>query len=48
MNFGVSDFLALIQLAIKVRKDFVGAPRQFSDISRVYVTATDKIAMLIR
>jgi hypothetical protein len=47
-GFGVGDFLAVIQLANKVRKDFVDAPSQFSDISDVYVAARDKRAMLIR
>jgi len=41
-GFSVGDFLAVIQLANKIRKDFVGAPSQFSDISDVYVTATDE------
>jgi len=47
-GFSVGDFLAVIQLANKIRKDFVGAPSQFSSISVVYVTATDKRAMLIQ
>ncbi|KAH8727136.1 hypothetical protein GQ44DRAFT_128599 [Phaeosphaeriaceae sp. PMI808] len=34
-GFSVGDFLAVIQLANKIRKDFVGAPSQFSDISNV-------------
>jgi hypothetical protein len=28
-GFGVSDFLAVIQLANKIRKDFAGAPSEF-------------------
>ena len=28
-GFGVSDFLAVIQLANKIRRDFVGAPSEF-------------------
>ena len=47
-GFSVSDFLAVIQLANKIRKDFVGAPSQFSDISNVYVAVTDKRAILIK
>jgi hypothetical protein len=34
-GFGVNDFLEVIQLANKIRKNFVGAPSQFSDISDV-------------
>jgi hypothetical protein len=41
-GFSVGDFLAVIQLANKIRKDFVGAPSQFSEISDMYVNATDK------
>ena len=35
MSFGVSvgDFLAVIELAKKVRKEFSGAPSQFSAIA---------------
>jgi len=29
-GFGVSDFLAVIQLANKIRKDFAGAPNEFN------------------
>ena len=32
-GFGIGDFLAVIKLANKVRKDFVGAPKQFQEIS---------------
>ncbi|KAK7990380.1 hypothetical protein PG990_014660 [Apiospora arundinis] len=32
-GFSVGDFLAVIDLANKVRKDFVGAPKQFYNIS---------------
>jgi hypothetical protein len=31
-GFGVGDFLAVIQLANKIRKEFVDAPSQFRDI----------------
>ena len=47
-GFSVGDFLAVIQLANKIRKDFVGAPSQFSDISNVYVTAIEKRVILIQ
>jgi hypothetical protein len=47
-GFSVGDFLAVITLANKIRKDFVGAPNQFSDISDVYVTPTERRAMLTR
>jgi hypothetical protein len=30
-GIGVSDFLAVIQLANKIRKDFAGAPSEFKD-----------------
>jgi hypothetical protein len=29
LGFGVGDFLAVIQLANKIRKDFAGAPNEF-------------------
>ena len=29
-GIGVGDFLAVIQLANKIRKDFAGAPNEFS------------------
>jgi hypothetical protein len=31
-GFGVGDFLAVIKLASKIRKDFVDAPHQLSAI----------------
>ncbi|KAF5846821.1 hypothetical protein GGP41_004909 [Bipolaris sorokiniana] len=34
-GFSVGDFLAVIRLVNKIRKDFVGAPSQFRDISNV-------------
>jgi hypothetical protein len=37
-GFGVGDFLAVIDLAQKIRKEFVGAPTQFKDISNECVT----------
>ena len=37
-GFGVGDFLAVFELASKIRKEFAGAPRQFKDISAEYVT----------
>lgn len=40
MSFGFSlgDFLAVIELAHKIRKEFVGAPSEFERISDEYVT----------
>ena len=40
MSFGynVGDFVKVIRLANKIRKDFASAPRQFDDISNEYVT----------
>ena len=35
-GFGVSDFIAIIELANKIRKEFVNAPSQFKDISDEY------------
>ena len=32
-GFSVGDFIAILQLAIKVRKEFIGAPDQFKNIS---------------
>jgi hypothetical protein len=32
-GFGVSDFIAVTQLANKIRQQFVDAPSQFKDIS---------------
>ena len=32
-GFSVSDFIAVIQLANKIRKEFVDAPSQFKAIS---------------
>jgi hypothetical protein len=38
MNFGfsVGDFIAAIELANKIRKEFIDAPGQFKDISDEY------------
>ncbi len=40
MSFGVSigDFIAVVELANGIRKEFVGAPTQFKNISDEYVT----------
>lgn len=35
-GFSVGDFIAVIELAKKIRKDFVGAPKQLKDISDEY------------
>jgi hypothetical protein len=32
-GFSVSDFLAVIELTHKIRKEFIGAPSQFKNIS---------------
>jgi hypothetical protein len=32
-GFGVGDFIAAIELAKRIRKEFVDAPSQFNDIS---------------
>ena len=32
-GFSASDFIAAIELANKIRKEFVNAPSQFKDIS---------------
>jgi hypothetical protein len=37
-GFSIGDLIATIDLANRVRKDFVGAPRQFKDISDECVT----------
>jgi hypothetical protein len=39
-GFSVSDFLTVIQLANKVRKDFTGAPSEFKAALDVYVSMT--------
>jgi hypothetical protein len=36
-GFSVGDFIAVLQLANKVRKNFVGAPDQFKDVSNEWV-----------
>jgi hypothetical protein len=36
-GFSVGDFIAAIELANKIRKEFVGAPKQFKDISDEHV-----------
>ncbi|KAH8645696.1 ankyrin repeat-containing domain protein [Xylariales sp. PMI_506] len=37
-GFSIGDFLAIVELAIKVRKDFSGAPTQFQQITTEYVS----------
>jgi len=39
-GFSVSDFIAVIELANKIRKEFVDAPSQFKDISDECVVPT--------
>jgi hypothetical protein len=36
-GFSVSDFITAIELAYKIRKEFVDAPSQFKDISDEWV-----------
>jgi hypothetical protein len=36
-GFGIGDFIAVIDLAKKIRREFVDAPSQFKDISDEYV-----------
>jgi hypothetical protein len=40
MSFGISlgDFLTALELANKIRREFIGAPTQFKDISNEFVT----------
>ena len=37
-GFGVSDFIAVIELANQIRKEFTGAPGQFEAIMNEYAT----------
>jgi hypothetical protein len=47
-GFGVGDIVALLELANRVRKDFVGAPEQFRSISVEYVQlASYQLARLV-
>jgi hypothetical protein len=39
-GFGVGDFIKVIELVNKIRKDFVDAPSQFKAISDEYTTLT--------
>jgi len=39
-GFSIGDFLAVIQLANKIRKDFASAPREFKGALDVLVTMT--------
>jgi hypothetical protein len=45
-GFSVGDFIAAIQLANRIRKEFVNAPSQFKIISDECVTLTRLWAML--
>jgi hypothetical protein len=36
-GFGVSDFITVIELANKLRREFVAAPSQFKNIANEYV-----------
>ena len=46
-GFSVSDILAVIELASKIRKEFVDAPSQFKDISDEYIVLTGLYSLLI-
>jgi hypothetical protein len=46
-GFSVGDFLAVLQLAGRVRQRFVAAPEQFKGISNECVTLTVGLCMLI-
>lgn len=37
-GFSIGDFITVIELASRVRKEFVGAPSQFKAISDEYFT----------
>jgi len=39
-GFSIGDFIAVIELANKIRKDFVNAPSQFKAISDEYAVLT--------
>jgi hypothetical protein len=39
-SFSVGDFIAVIELANKIRKDFVDAPSQFQAVSDEYTILT--------
>lgn len=46
-GFSVSDFLAVIQLANKIRRDFAGAPGEFKGALDVLVTMTPDCSLLM-
>ena len=37
-GFGIGDFVAVLELTNRIRKEFVGAPNQFKSISDEFVT----------
>ena len=43
-GFSIGDFITVLQLANDVRKQFVGAPDQFKDISDEFVAPTMLLA----
>jgi hypothetical protein len=47
ISFGVGDFIAVYQLANKIRKEFADAPSQFKDISDESVTQEENPLTLI-
>jgi len=45
-GFGVGDFISAIELANKIRKEFIDAPSQFKDISDELAIQADKQLIL--
>ena len=43
-GFSIGDFITVLQLANDLRKQFVGAPDQFKDISDEFVASTILLA----
>ena len=46
-GFSIGDFLAVIELATKIRKDFADAPNEFKGALDVYVRMTQDQSLLI-
>jgi hypothetical protein len=38
-GFSIGDFITVLSLANQIRREFVGAPSQFKDISDEYVAS---------
>ncbi len=45
-GFSIGDFLAVIELAKKIRKDFADAPNEFKGALDVYVPMTQERSLL--